>query len=168
MLDRHIDSGVRRLLVDVTSASDDMGVAHAFARREYAFEGIVEEDVDATTLDRHGLYIVCTIVSPREFIEQLGLISNKHVVQFSSRLTTQMRKDALRRHVCGAHCVQVLYRFRQLYRPRKVTFVPATGNDPRDPMDETIELRQNMNKLDREQRKRVHQCGREMESSVRR
>ena len=40
MLPQHMDGGARRLVMDVTGASDDVDIAYAFARREYAFEKI--------------------------------------------------------------------------------------------------------------------------------
>ena len=35
MLSQYTDGGARRLVVDVTSASDDVDIAYAFARRKY-------------------------------------------------------------------------------------------------------------------------------------
>ena len=65
-----MDSGVCCLVVDVTNVSDESDIAYAFVRREYAFEGIAEDDVDRATLYPRGPFIVCTILSLREFIEQ--------------------------------------------------------------------------------------------------
>ena len=54
-----MNSGVHRLVVDVIRASDDRDVAYAFARREYAFEGICEDDTDGVVLP--GLFVVCSV-----------------------------------------------------------------------------------------------------------
>jgi len=50
--------------------------------------------------------------------------------------------DALRCHACVPLCDQILYKFCALDRPcTKVTFVP-TQDEPRDYLDELVELRQ--------------------------
>ena len=94
-----------------------MSYTIAFFRREYAFEGISEEDADGTTLYPRGPFLVCTVPSLREFIDHFpflwkpeGLITNKHGVT--------MHKDALRRYACIPDCTQMLYKFRALDRPR--------------------------------------------------
>ena len=165
-----MNSGVRRLVVDVIRASDDRDVAYAFARREYAFEGICEDDTDGVVLP--GPFVVCEVVSLREFIEQfprlskreMSLIANRHGMQFRTRLTTKMRKDALRRHACVPHCAQVLYRFRVLDRSRKVTFVPPM-DEPRNPLDEIGELRHKEKKWTRVQRRKLREGERESDVS---
>ena len=43
-----MDSDVHRLVVDVTDAGDERDVAYVLVRRDYAFEGIAEEDIDGT------------------------------------------------------------------------------------------------------------------------
>ena len=157
-----MDGGVRRLVVDVISESDGMNVGYAFVRREHAFEGFFEEDIDDSSLYPRGPLMVCTIDSLREFIEQfpflrkpeLALIAEKHGIRFKSRLTVTMRKDALRRHTCVPECAQLLYIFRALDRPRKVAFVAPSLDDPRHSTDEIEELRQKTNKRRRMQRKR--------------
>ena len=118
-------------------------------------------------------YMVCMILSLREFIEQfprlskreLSLIANRHGIEFRSRLTTRMRKDALRRHACVPHCAQVLYKFRVLDRPQKVTFVPPM-EDPRDASDEMAELRHKERKWSRVQRRQLGERESEREESM--
>ena len=50
LLGQYMDSGVYRLFVDVTGSD----VAYTFVRREDAFEGISEEDIDRATLHPPG------------------------------------------------------------------------------------------------------------------
>ena len=125
-----------------------ISVAYAFAQREYAFEGISEEDIDSSTLS--GAIHSVHNHSLRKFIEQfpylgkreLGSIAIEHGIQFRTRLVAiAMRMDALRGHACVPDRVQVLYKFSALDRPRKVIFVPPTPDDPRDPLEEKMELR---------------------------
>jgi len=65
---------MRHLVVDVTNVSDERDVTYAFVRREYAFEGVTEEDIDGTTLYPWGPFIVCTVCSLKEFIEQFPFL----------------------------------------------------------------------------------------------
>ena len=117
-----MDSGVRRLVVDVTDVSDKSVITYAFVQREFAFEGIAEDDVDEATLYPWGPFIVCTVLSLREFIEQfpflgkreLNVITKKHGIDFRSHLTIRMHNDALCRHACVPLCGWVLYKFRLL------------------------------------------------------
>ena len=166
-----MDSSARRLVVDVTGASDERDVAYAFARREYAFDGICENNIDEAGLP--GPFVVCSVLSLREFIEQfpplskreLSLIANRHGIRLMSRLTIRMRKDALRRHVCVSHCAQVLYRFRALDRPRKGTFV-SSMDDLRDHLNELQEIRDKERKWSKVHRKKVHERERRVEEPV--
>ena len=163
-----MDSGVRRLVVDITNMSDKSVIAYAFVRREFAFEGIAEDVVDEATLYPRGPFLVCTVLSLREFIEQfpflgkqeLNVIAKKHGIKFRSCLTIRMHIDALRRHACVPLCGRVLYKFQPLNRPRKVIFVPSQ-DEPRDPLDEITDLRQKEKKWSRAYRRR--QGGGELE-----
>ena len=127
-----MDGGVRRLaVVNVTGATDERDVAYAFVRREYAFDDIAEENVDGTALHPLRPFIVCSVLSLREFIEQfpflskrqLDVIGNMHDIQFRSRLTIRLRVDALHRHARTSSCAQILYKFRALDRPCTVNLL---------------------------------------------
>ena len=43
-----MDSDVCRLVVDVADVGDEKDVPYALVQRDYAFEGISEEDIDGT------------------------------------------------------------------------------------------------------------------------
>ena len=71
-----MDSGARRLVVDVTDESDDGIVVYAFLRCEFAFVGIADEVLGIDMLYPSGLFVVCRVHCLREFIQ---LRTAKHI-----------------------------------------------------------------------------------------
>jgi len=74
-----MDSGVRRLVVDVTDESDDGIVAYAFLQREFAFVGIADEVLGIDMLYPSGPFVVCRVHCLREFIDQFFYLSKREL-----------------------------------------------------------------------------------------
>ena len=163
-----MDSGARRLVVDVTDESDDGIFAYALLRREFAFVGIADEHVDGNMLYPSGPFLVCKAFSLRQFIEQfpylskreLGWIAAAHGVKYRSRLSIRSCKDALRCHACHPDCTGVVYKFRTLKRRRDVTFVEPEQDSLSTPLHEIEVVRHDEMQRKRVQRKTLREAER--------
>ena len=163
-----MDSGARRLVVDVTDESDDGIVAYAFLRREFAFVGIADEVLGNNMLYPSGPFVVCRVHCLREFIEQfpylskreLRLVAAAHGIKFRSRITIMMCKDALRRHECRPDCADIVYKFCTLKRRRDVNFVPPDLDPPTDPIDDVEVVRGAEKQRKRVQRRKAQDAKR--------
>lgn len=176
-----MDSGARRLVLDVTEESDEGIVSYAFLWREYAFVEIAENVVDSNLLYPSGQFLICSVCSLREFVEQfpylskreLSLIAAPHGIKFRSRLTIKMCKDALRRHTCRTDCAGVVYKFRTLTRARAVAFVEPDPEPMIKPLTEVETIRHSdmqkrrvLRKKGRDAAKRLEQDDARSKSSV--
>ena len=166
-----MDNGAHRLVLDVTDGCDDRIVVYAFLRREYAFVGIAEDVVDSNLLYPSGHFLICSVCSLREFVEQfpylskreLSLIAAAHGIKYRSRLSIKMCKDALRRHACRPDCAAVAYKFRTLKRPREVTFVEPDLEPMIMSSDEVESVRHNDMQKKRVLRKKIWEAAKRSE-----
>ncbi|KIO10509.1 hypothetical protein M404DRAFT_21440 [Pisolithus tinctorius Marx 270] len=116
-----MDSGVRRLCVDIAGVSDVGAISYEILRREFTFECVaVHYDLSVGSLYPTGSLLVCSSGSLRELVEQfpfltvnnLKAIAEFHAVVLSSELWRAMCVDALRIHECGTTCPSLLRLFR--------------------------------------------------------
>ncbi|KIN94901.1 hypothetical protein M404DRAFT_34605 [Pisolithus tinctorius Marx 270] len=120
-----MDSGVRRLYVDLAGVSDCRALSYECIRREYAFECVALQH--ELSLQSNVMSLVCCAGSLREFVEHypfLGMkdirsIATFHKVVLHRKLRRMMCLDALRIHECTAACPALVYVFRELRTARR-------------------------------------------------